>query len=683
MYGPSADGFSYLLDDQPNTFILTPGFLTPYPKGLFAQGGNDFIIGASDSELISGDSGNDRVLGGAGNDTFYAGKGNDYLSGNAGNDIIYGGQNNDFLEGGIGNDLLSAGKNDDTLVGDKGQDTLTGGLGADLFVLRTDSASTAIGAADIITDFNSTVDNIGLTGGLTEADLSLEEYSTNNNQIDTLIRVTNTGAILGRVYSTSPDELLGHFISINHAIGGDLSQAQNLGNLNTTRTINGSINNDNPQDIYRFTTTNTSDVQFTLNGLSANADLALIKDGNNNNFIDASDIMIVPHSPGTSPETINVNGLSPGNYYLQVAQIEGNTNYNLTLSTTTTAASITPPDNQSTHSFDPRFGYGLVDAAAAVARALGVSSLPKVPDLGGNLWPRDLINAPEVWQKGITGKGVIVALIDSGIDYNHPDLKNNIWNNLGENGLDSMGQNKATNGIDDDGNGYVDDYHGWDFIGNDNDPIDTNGHGTHNAGTIAANGKTFKGVAPDATIMPIRILDQNGVGDTGNEVKAIRYAVNNGAKVINLSVGGAYFNQQEADAIKYAEDNGVVVVSASGNKSLSQPDYPSRLADQYGLAVGSIQQDQKISSFSNRAGSTPINYVVAPGGDAGLTGNGEIYSTAPLSFPSPYRYLSGTSMAAPSVAGVVALVEQANPSLTPSQIEKIIADTANPNAVKV
>ena len=219
--------------------------------------------------------------------------------------------------------------------------------------------------------------------------------------------------------------------------------------------------------------------------------------------------------------------------------------------------------------------------------------------------------------------------------------------------------------------------------------MDDNGHGTHIAGLIAAeeNAIGITGVAPHAKIMPLKVLDRNGSGKLSDEVAAIYYAVNNGANVINLSLGGQDFNSSESDAIRYAAQKGVVVVSAAGNKSLSNPDYPARFATNYGIAVGSVDRNKNFSYFSNQAGPTPLNYVVAPGGAGGSDPQNNIYSTySENSFSAPgtlYRYLAGTSMASPEVAGVAALIRQANPNLSAAEIEQIIGETANPSGLSV
>ncbi|MFB2974712.1 S8 family peptidase [Microseira sp. BLCC-F43] len=317
----------------------------------------------------------------------------------------------------------------------------------------------------------------------------------------------------------------------------------------------------------------------------------------------------------------------------------------------------------SQHPFNSNFGYGLVDAAGAVAAAIGRSPFAEVSALGGNNWGLDAIKAPEVWHQGYTGQGTVVAVIDTGVDYTHRDLDNNIWVNPKE---------IPGNNLDDDGNGFVDDVRGWDFVNDDSAPMDEQGHGTHVAGIIAAenNGFGTTGVAFNAKIMPVRVLGESG-GSQSDIAAGIRYAVDNGADVINLSLGGDFTSAQEANAIRYAAEKGVVVVMAAGNESKSQPVYPARYSTNYGIAVGAVNRNNQMPGFCNKAGTTELDYVVAPGVN--------IYSTWT---GNNYEFATGTSMASPYVAGVAALILSANPNLSPAQVETILTSTANSTIVQ-
>ncbi|MGM3304572.1 S8 family peptidase [Anabaena sp. WFMT] len=312
----------------------------------------------------------------------------------------------------------------------------------------------------------------------------------------------------------------------------------------------------------------------------------------------------------------------------------------------------------STSTYNSKNGYGLINAGKAVSEAAGESPYPDAPDLGGNNWGADLVNAPAAWERGHTGQGIVVAVLDTGVDYNHTDLNDNIWTNSKE---------IAGNGIDDDGNGYIDDIQGWNFNSTNNNVLDDNGHGTHVSGTIAGenNGSGVTGIAYNAKIMAVKVLDENGSGSYSNIAKGIYYAVDNGANVINLSLGGNSGNNTLKSALEYASSKGVIVVMAAGNNSESTPSYPARYADNLGIAVGAVDKNNNLTDFSNRSGSQEIKYVTAPGQD--------IYSTVPN---NQYATYSGTSMAAPHVAGVVALMLSANPNLTDSQIRDIITRTA-------
>ncbi|MFB2834795.1 S8 family peptidase [Floridanema evergladense] len=320
--------------------------------------------------------------------------------------------------------------------------------------------------------------------------------------------------------------------------------------------------------------------------------------------------------------------------------------------------------------FNRTFGYGLVNAAAAVAKATGQNTFPDVPNLGGNNWGLDMIKAPEVWQRGVTGQGIVVAVIDSGVDYFHPDLDNNIWVNTRE---------IAGNGIDDDRNGFIDDVRGWNFFSSNNQPLDLDGHGTSVAGIIAAenNNIGITGVAFNAKIMPIKVLERLPKNDlpsgTDDDVaNGILYAIRNGANVINLSLGTLSQSQtvRTAGAIKEAFEKGVVVVSAAGNDSSLTPIYPARYATHFGIAGGAVDRNKVIPAFSNDAGFTPIDYVVAPGVD--------VYSTSDF---NEYETKTGTSMAAPYVAGTAALILSANPNLSPVTVENILTTTADPTGI--
>jgi len=321
-----------------------------------------------------------------------------------------------------------------------------------------------------------------------------------------------------------------------------------------------------------------------------------------------------------------------------------------------------------TPSYNEVSGWGLVDASRAVSRALGNTTdpLPDAPYHGNsNHWGVNAVNAPEAWQAGHTGEGIVVAVIDTGVNYNHSDLNDNIWSNTDE---------IAGDGIDNDGNGFIDDIRGWDFVDDDNNPLDSNGHGTLVAGVIAAenNGNGATGVAPDAQIMPIRVIDGVGAGDFFTVLDGIDYAIRNGADVINLSVAFETGHPDLQAKIQQAQAAGVVVVSAAGNDAAESPIFPAAYSNIAGIGVGGSTQGGGIASFSNRAGTGVKDFVLAPGVSVYTTNGGGGFSS-----------VSATSFSTPYVSGVAALVLSANPFLPASTVEFYISQSASQSALNL
>lgn len=223
------------------------------------------------------------------------------------------------------------------------------------------------------------------------------------------------------------------------------------------------------------------------------------------------------------------------------------------------------------------------------------------------------IDATEAWDISTGNSDVVVAVIDSGVDYNHPDLSANIWINPGE---------IAGNGIDDDGNGKVDDVRGWDFVDSDNDPMDYNDHGTHVAGIIAAIGNNNTGVAGvawSAKIMALRGLDTEGYGYTSDLIEAIDYASNNGADVINISWGGEDYSQALKDTI---DSSPALIICSAGNESMNidvNPLYPSSYDSSNIISVAASDQNDNLTNFSNYG---PVSVDLAAPGE-------NIYSSVP------------------------------------------------------
>lgn len=291
----------------------------------------------------------------------------------------------------------------------------------------------------------------------------------------------------------------------------------------------------------------------------------------------------------------------------------------------------------------------------------GITDTPNDPKyLDGSLWGlhntgqyggvEDVdIDAPEAWDMITGAPSVVVAVIDSGINYTHEDLVQSIWTNSGE---------IPNNQIDDDGNGYVDDIYGANVITGTGDPRDDNSHGTHCAGTIAASGNNqigVVGVAWNAQIMSVKFLDSRGRGLDANAAKAIDYAVNEGARVISASWGGEGRSPLLQESIARAEAKGVLFVAAAGNSGLNidiYPSYPAAYDNSNIVTVASIQRDGRLSGFSN-FGVKGVD-IAAPGS--------YILSTVSNS-NSAYASKSGTSMATPHVSGALALVLQKFPNI--------------------
>jgi len=398
-------------------------------------------------------------------------------------------------------------------------------------------------------------------------------------------------------------------------------------------------------DYFRFELDSSSEVTIGLSGLSADIDLELLD-------VDGG-IISFSEQGGSQDESISAL-LEAGTYFIKVTPF-GPAISSYELQIASEAASIPPEPNP----FDSRIGYGFLDASVAVASTLNQEPFPIVDPFGdGDEWAVNMVNAPEVWAQGYTGESIVVAVLDTGVDRNHPDLSNNIWSNPGE---------IPGNRVDDDGNGFVDDVYGWNFAGDKNDTSDIDGHGTHVAGTIAGlnNGEGVTGVAHDAQIMPVKVLGDDGYGTYQRIANGIVYATQNGADVINMSLGGPDPSPIIEDAIEYAVDQGVIVISAAGNDAQEEPDVPGVFADEFGVVVGSVNSSNQQSSFSNKAGEDPsMTYVTAPGED--------ILSSIPA---EGYDSWDGTSMATPHVAGIVTLMLEANPDLSDQEVREIISSS--------
>lgn len=281
----------------------------------------------------------------------------------------------------------------------------------------------------------------------------------------------------------------------------------------------------------------------------------------------------------------------------------------------------------------------------------------------GNAKPGADIGLLQAWEIEDGDSQVVVAVLDGGTDINHPDFTGRIWKNMKE---------IPFNNIDDDFNGYVDDTAGWDFVNNDNFPQDETGHGTNVAGIIGANINNsigYAGIDNHCKLMICKITDANGNGKYESWVSAIYYAVKNGARVINMSVGGIAPSAKLTEAINYALANNVVVVSAMMNTNTNRPYYPAAINGV--IAVGATNPDDSRAEpffWDSESGSNYGNHisVVAPGNYIyGLSPQGDNF------------FWGGTSQAAPMVSGLAALLIAQDFSRTPTDIKHIIEITAD------
>ena len=293
-------------------------------------------------------------------------------------------------------------------------------------------------------------------------------------------------------------------------------------------------------------------------------------------------------------------------------------------------------------------------------------------------WGIGKIKAPEAWEISKGSRDVVVAVIDTGIDYNHEDLALNVWRNPGESGEykdEKTGETKRreTDKVDNDNNGFIDDVVGWDFANNDALPFDDHNHGTHVSGTIGAvgqNGKGTAGVNEVVSIMGLKFLSAGGSGDVSAAIKAIEYAAQNGARVMSNSWGDYENSQALEDAIKAIQEKNILFVAAAGNDSLDNDGtrklYPASYTLENIISVASSTDDDSRSFFSHW-GKTSVD-IAAPGS--------HVYSSVA---GGKYEYFDGTSMATPHVAGAAALLLSIDKKLT----YKEIADALFENVDKI
>ena len=297
------------------------------------------------------------------------------------------------------------------------------------------------------------------------------------------------------------------------------------------------------------------------------------------------------------------------------------------------------------------------------AKTWGLHNTGQADNAGQVGIPGADINVLPLWKNGITGsKEMVVAVIDTGVQWDHPDLADNLYVNTAE---------IADNGIDDDGNGFIDDRHGWNFEGDNNNSSDDNGHGTHCAGTIGGvgnNGVGVAGVSWKASLMPIKFLSASGSGTLADAVESINYATTMNVHIMSNSWGGGGFTQSMKDAIVAAKEKGILFVAAAGNSSAdndSTPAYPASYDVDNVLAVAATDNRDNLADFSSY-GRTKV-HVAAPGV--------KVYSSVP---GGGYAHFSGTSMATPHVAGAAALLMSNQSDWDYAEVKRRLIVTSDP-----
>lgn len=331
---------------------------------------------------------------------------------------------------------------------------------------------------------------------------------------------------------------------------------------------------------------------------------------------------------------------------------------------------LSPFDLVAAYEIDPNVEYVQPNY---VRRIHGTPDDPLLPQQNA----LQIIQAERAWNIQLASPDIIVGVIDTGIDYGHEDLRDAIWLNAGED-LDGNGRVDSTdfNGVDDDGNGFVDDIRGWDFTDApsfpdggdfeqpDNDPFDENGHGTSVAGIIGAsggNGTGIAGLAYGCRIMPLRAGTALGFLEEDDVASAIVYAVDNGARIINMSFGDEVVSPLLRDVIAYAHARGCVLIASAGNSATDRIHFPSGFAET--ISVGATNENDVLAGFSNYGASVDL---VAPGVN--------IFTTARF---DNYRNFSGTSASAPLVSALAALILSQAPQLSNESVRGLLISSAD------
>ena len=306
-------------------------------------------------------------------------------------------------------------------------------------------------------------------------------------------------------------------------------------------------------------------------------------------------------------------------------------------------------------------GFRYVNQSNQKRRLIHLGKTHPLPQKDNLEWHLKVTQTEKAWQISKGNKNTIVAVIDTGMDIHHLDLKENLWVNLKE--------KNGTKGVDDDQNGFIDDVHGWNFSDNNPQVMDYHGHGTHVAGIIGGRGGLCQpGVAPNVSLMVLKYYSPNKSAGSNlkNTIKSIQYAVDNGAHIINFSGGGSHPNEDEKNAIYKAFQKNILFVTAAGNQG-SDIDhkhyYPASYSLPNILSVGSSDQSDHHSNFSNRGKAIQVH---APGT--------KIYSTLPN---NRCGFLTGTSQSTPIFSGGAVLLKNHKSIHRPSEIIQYLTKSAD------
>lgn len=316
-------------------------------------------------------------------------------------------------------------------------------------------------------------------------------------------------------------------------------------------------------------------------------------------------------------------------------------------------------------SLEPDVDYVEPDYPIEIIPQTSTAILPDDPYFSKQ-WFHNTLNSLAAWSINEGSEDIVAAVVDTGVDYTHPDLAANMWVNKDE----------ILNGKDDDDNGYIDDVHGWNFAANNNDPRSTaaSPHGSHVAGLIGARGNNHEGVigvAPKVKLMALKFMDDSGAGATSHAVKAIDYAIQKKVFLINNSWGSSRYSRTLDEAITRAATAGILFFAAAGNGSKgigydikNTPWYPAAYTQWNVFSVAATTSGDRLTAFSNYAKSKVD--VAAPG-----------YSMYSTISGTKYQLMSGTSMATPVVSGLAVLIKAANPELDPAQILNVIRESSD------